>query len=434
MQKAFMRILTVLLPALCVVAAVSGQQPLLLTGGTLIDGTGRAVQPGMHVLIVDDRIAKVGAAGSFPVPEGTEIVDVSGKTVLPGFVDPHFHIADDPTLVPLFVANGVTSARDPGAWIELFEPVKRWQRQHDIAAPRLFLCGPHLDGAGPAYPTDSVVILSPEEARLRVRKQVQQGATAIKVYFRLPLEPIRAAAEEAHRLGVPVTAHLEIVDPKDAVLAGVDGIEHITSLGITLISPMDAERYRQAILKDNNARREGRYRMWAGIDPESEQALELARFLAAREVFVDPNLAVFERRASDKGDDMEMKARAFRNMREYVGVLHRHGVPIVVGSHSNAPHASRGLAYHREMELLVEAGMTTLEVLTAATSTGARFLQRGRDLGSVEEGKLADLIVVNGDPVADIRAARNIDSIIVGGRVIDPDQVRKLPPPVPDAR
>jgi len=418
-----------LLSLLLATASLTAQSHLLLDGGHLIDGTGHTPVTDVQVLIKNNRIERVGPRGSFEIPVGAERIDTRGKTLLPGFVDLHFHIADDISMTPLFVANGITSARDPGAWMELFEPVKQWQKQHGIAAPRLFLCGPHLDGPNPAYPTDSIVILSPEEARLAVRRQVEQGATAIKVYFRLPLESIRATASEAHRLRIPVTAHLEVVDVRDAVEAGIDGIEHITSLGLALIPPMEAEKYRQQILASNSARGEGRYRMWASIDPHSKKAAELARLLAERRIFVDPNLAVFERRPDASDPNSAVKVRATKNMKEYVGVLHRAGVPIVVGSHSNAPYAPRGFAFHREMETLVEAGLTPMETLVAATKTGAEFLQRESELGTVEEGKLADILVLDEDPLRDISHSQSISTVIVNGQVIDPKTVPPLPRP-----
>jgi imidazolonepropionase-like amidohydrolase len=411
------------------VVPMLAQQPILLDGGRLIDGTGRSPLENVQILIAGNRIARVGPRGSFEIPSGVQRIDTTSKTLLPGFVDPHFHIADDPSLVPLFLANGITSARDPGAWMELFEPVKRWKTEHSIPGPRLFLCGPHLDGPNPAYPTDSVVILSPEEARRWVRREVQRGATAIKVYFRLPLESIRAAADEAHRLRVPVTAHLEIIDVRDAVEAGIDGVEHITSLGLALIPPMEAEKYRQQVLADNNARREGRYRMWASIDPRSQPAAELARFLAERKVFVDPNLAVFERRPDATDENSAVKVLATQHMKEYVGVLHRAGVPIVAGSHSNVDYAPRGFAFHRELETLVEAGLTPMEALIAATKTGARFLAREDEVGTVEEGKLADVLVLDKDPLADIQNTRSISVVIVDGHVIDPKKIPPLPRP-----
>lgn len=405
---------------------LAAQQSLLLDGGTLIDGTGAEPVSDAQVLISGDRIARVGPRGSFSVPAGARRIDTSGKFLTPGFVDLHFHMADDLTLVPSFLAHGVTSGRDPGAWMELFEPLRAWQANNKMPGPRLFLCGPHLDGIGPAYPTDSVVILSPEEARRWVRGQVQAGATAIKVYFRLPLESIRAAADEAHRLRVPVTAHLEIVDARDAIDVGLDGIEHITSLGTALVPPMQAEIYRQKILKDNKARSDGRYQMWATIDPESDRARALAKLLAERRIFVDPNLAVFERRPNPKDPLSDIKVRATENMKRYVGVLHRAGVPIVVGSHSNVPYAERGWAYQREMETLVEAGLTPMETLVAATKIGAQFLYRENDLGTIAQGKLADIVVLEKDPLADIANTRSVAKVIVGGQIIDPAEVPPL--------
>jgi imidazolonepropionase-like amidohydrolase len=402
------------------------QQALLLDGGTLIDGTGAAPVENAQILISGERIARVGSRGSFDVPADARRIDTSGKFLTPGFVDLHFHMADDLTLAPSFLAHGITSARDPGAWMELFEPLRAWQAANKLPGPRLFLCGPHLDGPGPAYPKDSVVILSPEEARRWVRGQIREGANAIKVYFRLPLESIRAAAEEAHRLRVPVTAHLEIIDARDAIDAGVDGIEHITSLGTALIPPMEAERYRQQILKDNGARSDGRYKMWASIDPESDRARELAKLLAGRRIFVDPNLAVFERRPDPKDPLSDVKVRASENMKRYAGVLHRAGVPIVVGSHSNVPYAERGWAYQREMETLVEAGLTPMETLVAATRVGAQFLYRENDLGTVAQGKLADIVVLDKDPLADIANARSVSKIILGGQLIDPAAIPPL--------
>lgn len=411
--------------AFCLSAALSAQTVTLLEGARVIDGSGRAPIEDAAVLLQGGRIAQVGRRGAFPAPPGAQRIDFSGKTLVPGYIDLHFHIADDPTMVPLFLAAGVTYARDPGAWMELFEPVEAWKKANGLPGPRLSLCGPHLDGPNPAYPGDSVVILSPEEARRWVRGQIEAGASAIKVYFRLPLESIRAAAEEAHRYGVPVTSHLEIIDVRAAVEAGVDGVEHITSLGLALVPPMQAEQYRQAILADNDARRMGRYTMWAAIDPHGEPARELAQFLARRGTFVDPNLAVFERRANEGEPDSELQARAWRNMRDYVGVLHRAGVPIVVGSHSNAPFAERGMAYHRELETLVEAGLTPMQVLTAAGPVGARFLRR-HDVGEIAPGMLADLVVLDSNPLDDIRNASKVHRVIVDGQIIDPARIPPL--------
>ncbi len=390
-------------------------QAIVITGGTLIDGTGRPPAPEARILISGERIDRIG---QFEPPPGVRVLDARGKFIVPGFIDLHFHNGRSTDLAPLFLSRGVTSVRDPGNWIENFEPLKKLVREKDLPGPRLFLCGPHLDGEGPAYPEDAVVIRSPEEARLEVRRSIGAGATAIKVYFRLPLESMRAAIEEAHRHSVPVTGHLEIVNPIDAIEAGLDGIEHLTSLGLALVPPMEAERYRQAVLADNRARTMGRYRMWASIDFESPRLAQLVRLLAARRTFVDPNLAVFEVRDGDKGDEVPMQVKATANMKRMTGLIHRGGGRLVVGSHSNVPHAAKGWAYHRELEMLVESGLTPMEALVAATRTGAQFLGRERELGTLEPGKLADLVILDADPLENISNTRRVHLVMAGGRVV----------------
>ncbi|MBM3737997.1 MAG: amidohydrolase family protein [Acidobacteria bacterium] len=405
-------------PALAVLAAGGlASQPIVLTGARLFDGTGAAPLDNAAVLINGNRIERTGRVGSFAVPDGARRIDVTGKTVIPGLIDHHFHL--DTRVVPLFLRNGITSLRDPGKWIESYEPVRRWQRVHGVAGPRLFYCGPLLDGTNPAYPEDSIALQSPLEARVAVRRLVAEGASAVKVYFRLPLDSVRAVVEEAHQHRIPVTAHLEIVDVRDAVEAGVDGIEHVTSLGPALLTHKESERYRQQVLADSAARGMGRYRMWAAIDPFSARAVDLARTLARRRTYVDPTLAIFEKQANPQEPESAMMVRATRNMIAYTGVLHKQGVPIVVGSHTSVPYAKAGFAYHRELELLVEAGLTPAEALTAATLTGAQFLGRQHDLGTIEPGKLADLVVLDADPLANIGNARRVSLVLVDGRVVE---------------
>jgi hypothetical protein len=144
-----------------------------------------------------------------------------------------------------------------------------------IPIPRLFLTGPHLDMAPAAYPDNSLLVNDPEEARAVVNRFVDEGATALKVYFRLPLATIRAVCEAAHQRNIPVTAHLEIVRADDAIEAGLDGIEHVTSVGTAIADSMQAEKFRQAVTADNNARNEGRYQLWSKIDLDSPRVSRL---------------------------------------------------------------------------------------------------------------------------------------------------------------
>jgi hypothetical protein len=172
------------------------------------------------------------------------VVDATGLTILPGLIDAHFH-NDDYSQVksPLILSRGITSIRDPGAWMDLYDSVRMSGR----SIPRLFLTGPHIDMYPPAYPDDSFIVKDPEEGRLAVEKLASQGATAIRVYFRLSIGIIKEICRTAHEHGIPVTAHLEITNARDAINAGLDGIEYITSFGTCLIPLRQAENYKAVV-------------------------------------------------------------------------------------------------------------------------------------------------------------------------------------------
>ena len=386
-----------------------GDKVLALVGATLIDGKGGDPVRNSCVIIRNDKIQAVGTRAEIEVPAEAELTDISGLTLLPGLIDAHYHNEDSDILALMYLKNGVTAIRDPGEWIESYDTL----RKAGHALPRLFLAGPHLDTYPPAYPADSYIVKDAGEAALAVTKFARQGATVIKVYYGLSLDMIREVCSTAHTYGLPVTAHLEVTDARDAIDAGLDGIEHVTSFGACLIPMRYAETYKQNVLADNNARRRGRYEVWASLDLETNRAADsLIRFLARKKTFVSPTLAVFERR-SDRGDTIEVKG--FSNMLKFVGDAHHEGVRMVVGSHSFVPYAELGYAYHREMELLHEAGLSNMEVIVAATLENARFFRIEERLGSIEPGKLADLVLVEGDPLQDISAMRNVKQVMLNG-------------------
>src|SRR5829696_3385797 len=392
------------------VARAEPTRTVAIVGATLIDGRGGPPVADSVVVVHGDRIVAVGTRASARVPAGAEVFEARGLTLLPGLIDAHFHIDGDDPLPALFLSHGITSLRDPGQWIEAYDAA----RAAGPPVPRLFLTGPHLDSPPAAYPADSFIVRDAEEARLAVERFASQGASGFKVYFRLPVALIRVVCEEAHRRGLPVTSHLEIVDANDAIRAGVDGVEHVTSFGTALMPARDAEKYRQSVLADNAARREGRYEVWNRADPAGPRAQALYKLMAGRGTFLSPTLAIFERRAGDK-ETTDVHVKGYRKMLEFTARARRAGVRVVVGSHSAVPHAERGWAYQRELELLVEAGLTPMQAIVAATSENARFFRAADRIGSVEPGKLADLLFVEGDPLGDIRAMRNVRRVMLGG-------------------
>ena len=385
-----------------------------ITGATLIDGRGAPPVPNAVVVIRGTRILAAGPRGAVEIPAGAEIIDATGQTVLPGLVDAHFHLDRDVQLPALYLQHGVTSVRDPGAWIDAYDATQAL----GAPLPRLFLTGPHLDAPPPAYPADSLLVRDPEEARVAVARLAAEGASAIKIYYRLPLGTVQAVIQAAHAHRLVTTAHLELVDARDAIRAGLDGVEHVTSFGVALAKLHEAEAYRQAVLADNAARGPGRYALFSHLEADSPAERELIALLVARRTFVSPTLAIFERRAGDPGTNEE-EVRGFSNMLAFVGRAHKKGVRIVIGSHSAVPHAERGFAYAHEMELLAEAGLSPAAILEAATLETARFLHIDDRLGTIEPGKIADIVLVQGNPIDHLGAMRDVRRVMLNGVWLD---------------
>ena len=391
-------------------AITSGTGTKAIVHCRVITGDGSTVIEDGCVVVSGGEIAAVGRFGEVEVPNGAEVVEASGMTLLPGFIDAHFHLNRLDSLPALFLKNGITSMRDPGAWIEDYDKV----RASGVALPRLYLTGPHLDMFPPAYPDNSFIVRDISEARRAVNKFADQGASAIKIYFRCSQEIIRAVCEAADERGIPVTAHLEVSDIYESVEAGLDGIEHITSLGTNLAPAPQAEAYKQTILHDNDARRQGRYDMWRTIDPDGASARKLGEFLAERKIFVCPTLGAFEYKPGSEGLDT-LRNDAFAHMTRYTKVLHDLKVPVVVGSHSRVKYAETGWAFQHEMELFEKLGMEPLAIIKAATHDNAMFFGIDKRLGTVEKGKLADLLLVAGNPLTEISDLRKVQKVMLAG-------------------
>jgi imidazolonepropionase-like amidohydrolase len=412
----------------------------------IIDGSGGAPIENGRIVIEGDRMVRVGPSATTPAPANAETVDLSGRTAIPGLIDSHFHIEKDPKLALRQLSHGVTAFRDPGQWDEAFEELRRMMAADGIPGPRIFTTGPHIDGEGPAYPADSVVARDAEEARRHAEESVKRGASALKIYYRLPFASAKAVIDVCDARRIPCTAHLELLDARELIAAGLHGLEHITSFGVSLLPRREAEAYRQAVLKNNDARRDGRYRIFAGADLEGPHAQALYAVLRERRPFLDATLAVFERRPPSPGgfgppspggfgetsaqdvakpDLTPIHVSGFGKMKQLTRRAAREGARVVVGGHTEVPFAARGEAPWREMELLVESGLTPLEAIAAATSTAAAFLYRDKELGRLRAGFQADLVVLRGQPDRDITAIRRVEKVMVAGRWIDTARYRQ---------
>lgn len=381
-----------------------------LIGGRLIDGQDGKPLDDAVVLIQGNRILAAGSKSEVEIPSGAVVRDVTGRSIIPGLIDAHLHTINDLETLTLFLSHGVTTFRDPGHPFRFYQAMMQTER----TMPRAFLTGAHLDSYPPIWPQQAVIIKDESHARQTVAEHVARGATAIKIYFRLPLKYYSAVCEVAAEHRIPVTAHLELVDADEAIRAGLKGIEHVTSFGTALASPELARDFKETVAAQPSARGEFRYRLWAQVDLESEKTRRLIQLIIDHDVYVCPTLAVFERRPGDRGSN-PTEAEGFAKMLQFVGMCHEAGVKLVVGSHTSGPHAEWGWAYQRELELLVEAGLSPREALRAGTLFNAEFFGAETRLGTIESGKLADLVVVRGEPTEEIRAMYDVEHVMLNG-------------------
>ena len=431
---------------LLMVSAVALAQPLALTNVTVIDVGGGASQRGMTVVIEGERIAAVEQT----VPEKARVVDATGKFLIPGLWDMHAHWGPGygwmpASYLPLFTANGVTGIR-----LMAGHPVYlQWRGQvaeGTLAGPRMVLAGAIVDGPKPFW-RDSIATSTTDDGRQAVQRTQQDGYDFVKVYSSLSREVFFALADEAKKRRIPFAGHVpDRVRVEEASDAGQKSIEHLTGL-LLAVSSQETELRREfgAAMKLPATERAARLRSLGVRVLESQDAAKAAALFAKLkangtwqvptfpvlrllepEDATDPRLkympapmrAGWARRATEQRapEEIAHQRNVFQRRLELVGEMHRAGVGILAGSDSQNPYSFPGFSLHDDLEWLVKAGLSPLAALQAATRNPAAYLERLQDFGAVEKAKMADLVLLDADPLQDIRNARRIAAVVSGGR------------------
>jgi imidazolonepropionase-like amidohydrolase len=399
---------------------------LAIVGATLIDGTGAAPIPDSAVVIHDGRIVAAGPRTSVTIPKDAHIVDAKGKFLLPGLWDMHAHF-EQVEWGPIYLAAGVTTVRDCGNEFEFITAVRDAIAQGRGLGPRLLLAGV-VDGTGPlALGVERVD--TPEQARSWVDRYHEAGFQQMKIYSSVKLEEVKAVADEAHRLGMTVTGHVpEGLNTYQAIEAGQDQINHLQYITDMMHAPFPSEMSRP-----------DRRKAVAELNLDTPEAAKALSFLKDHHTVVDPTMALFElygattakppasfepgiskiapelaQALTDVGppsERSELGDKVFNKELAIVGMLHRAGIPVVAGTDQAVP----GHSLHREIELYAQAGFTPMEAIQSATIVPARVMGLDKELGTIERGKRGDLILINGDPLADLHNTRSVEYVITNG-------------------
>jgi imidazolonepropionase-like amidohydrolase len=422
-----------------------------LIDATLIDGKGAAAIDDAVVIVRDGRIAAAGARATTPIPRGMTVIDGRGQTVLPGLWEMHTH-ASGVEFGPALLAAGITTARDAGGEMDYLIAARDAVEKRQALGPRLLLAG-LVDAGGPKA-FGHVTAETPEEGRAVVARYHAAGFQQIKLYSSLSPEVTTAIAAEAHRLGMTVTGHVPVaLSTMAGIEAGMDQINHLNFVTTMMRTPAAPPTPTPKPTPTGSAANAGAGAVAAGaaaatatqgvLDIESATAKRAIEFLKQHRTVVDPTSswgemashshevdvasfepgilqapAVLDARYRGMGGTStaeQMRARMVTNL-TVIGALYRAGIPVVPGSDTGLP----GHGLHREIELYVDAGMTPLDAIRSATIVSARAMGLERELGTVEAGKRADLILVRGNPLKDIRALRRVTRVITAGRVYDP--------------
>lgn len=444
---------------------VHGGPPVyVVQGASVFDSRSGAMLQDRTVVIEGERIRSVETPGHpLPIPKGAQVMDAHGKFVLPGLITSHAHLThltdaahlDGTEMLPLLLANGITTFRDVGDDMVAESLIARYAEAHPERSPRIFMASRLLDGSPPIHRDICWSITDPSKVAAFAQDVAAWGAITLKIYAGTERPVGQRAIEEAHRYGLVAAAHLGKYSAQDAVADGIDSLEHIISI-FNYAFPPDVPR---DVAREQGSGSPEVLESRGSLDLQNPVARQLIASIIKNHVMVDPTLVVFRNMIllpAEKPDEDQypgyeyvpdplkrawlqylldlkldpphaapehLRAAVFQKYMELTGILYRAGVPLLVGTDSPCPNVVPGFAMHEELQLLVASGIPPAAVLQAATLHGAKIIKQEAELGSIEPGKQADLVILDADPLMDIRNSRKIHRVIHRGHVVEPQKL-----------
>lgn len=433
----------------------------VITGGTLIDGTGRTPLKNAVVVIEAGKFKAVGRSGELTVPARAKIINAAGAFIIPGLFDSHVHYRD---YVPeLFLAYGITSVIDMGNPADYILAQRDGINKGEVVGPRIFASGPSLmeleaPGSNPTLP-----VRSADHVRETVRALIARGVDQITVNIDQDPDTFAIMAEEAHKAGLPIAAYT--MHPREEVTLGLDILEHSYSISAgtktdkNMLEEMRGERAVTPYQK---------HPLYYMVEADGED--DFIRLLVQKGTYVIPSLAFEYKLINDRVDEFKQDylrvldnpglrylphddylvevmnttegaiprlsgpgffgtldrhseefrqyQAGYRRLQQFLVKLQKAGGNILAGT--DAPYRiPPGISLHHELQLLVDAGLTPMQVLVDATQKPAAAMHKQKILGTIEVGKLADLLILRANPLDDIKNTRTIETVIQDGRVVD---------------
>ena len=436
---------------------------------TVIDATGAPPRPDTTVLIRGQEIIAIGPSASFQVPREAATLDASGKFLIPGLVDSHAHLtaAGEPAgsrdfVIPLLIANGITTVRDMGGKVELLRALRTEIARDSIFhtrfhGPQIFFTGPYLDGDPPSF-QPSIVVKTAAQATAAVDLLTSEGVDFIKTQSRLDREAYFAIAEESKKKGIRFVGHVpDSVSAFEAAAAGQSSIEHLTGILLACSSQENELRAAQTAppnqtpLQSQAQDLAWQRKLLATQSPEKTDAL-ISAFVAqqtwqvptfpilARLAFMtpaanpanDPRMKYVpanEKKLWQAGisgqldgqteSDFALREEIIRRSLAIVAKMQQAGVRIMAGTDTPAPNVFPGSSLHEDLAYLVQAGLTPMQALQAATRNPSEFLHQLDTRGTIAPNKIADLVLLDANPLTDIHNTQKIRAVILRGWLFD---------------